>query len=350
MQQKLRQYKINVSHPAFEEEKNQEYVLNERVEEDGSLIYCLDVESVICIDHICKIVPVRMYWNHLGQYKHFLLEEGIILEKGKGEPFSDGDYLMLHSILEDQNSPYRNVTYSQITKEKVLGEGELDAISGATAVMLSSENTIEGAAWTCFTLWHWANGNVVQKIRKVSGAYWSEKELLEFAMSEDYQVINYVIEELMRRKNYSPRMIESVVASTLSNQLYCMKMTISYLESAPDSLYEKYMMQLYIQSNSNFRIRLLQSIQAHIDLFRTFQPLITRISELHNYQEIDLILEIFGDVNTHSEAISEEVFSLLNHENNLIQRRAYWFLSKRKLTVNKQSELEDFYSINKDWL
>lgn len=124
-----------------------------------------NVESVVCGSKVCEIVSVKLFWDALGRFTHYKLANGVNLEKEDGDLFLKEDHQKLHSILRNPTSSLKNL-YSGELVEKV-EDNALDALSGAT-INIGEAEVIKGAIWTCYTLWHWANGDVVPYIRKTT--------------------------------------------------------------------------------------------------------------------------------------------------------------------------------------
>ena len=81
-EQESEKHLVTVHHPAFGKDDPNRFYLWELRSDSGDLVgYFLDVESVICVDHRCKIVPVGLFWDAIGNYLKFELSGGVILEK-----------------------------------------------------------------------------------------------------------------------------------------------------------------------------------------------------------------------------------------------------------------------------
>lgn len=346
-QEEVIEHKVEVNHPAFEKGTSTSFILKEVESEASSSEFYLEVESVICVDHICKIVPVRIYWNAYGEYIRYELDKDIRLEKGEGEPFIDEDYRLLHKILKDKDSPYRDISYYEITHERVIGESQIDAISGATETVLKNGETVVGAAWTCFTLWHWVHGEIVQEIRRISGQKLSLDQLLENLKSKvvDYRV--FAINELKRRKNFDPLIIAYLIDVIPNETKEINKHAVQYIEQAPSAHYLAILGKLYANANQENRMLYLRSLsQSKVVGDQAYYDVFTKdITNLKSFQEIDIILNIVSNSKV-SPSQLQQISGLLNHKNFIFARRAYWFLSKQELSAVSKMELKEFYKKN----
>lgn len=170
-------HKIQVIHPGKDLKEPVETILVERLNKNNkTLEFYVNVESVICSDNSCKIVPVNIFWNANGEYNRIELEEGGYLEKIKGVEFNEADYLKLDGILKNKNSALADYDINEIinknNKSKQQGfnfnfNADFDAVSGATIITINESETIVGATLTSYTLWHWVNGPIPQIIKKI---------------------------------------------------------------------------------------------------------------------------------------------------------------------------------------
>jgi len=110
-------HNIAVHHPGKGRDNIEHVELVEIQNKKGlSVEFYMDVESVICLEEVCKIVPVRIYWNNIGEYIKYELEDGVTLEKYEADFFEKEDYSKLQSILSNFNSPFKNVRVDEILK------------------------------------------------------------------------------------------------------------------------------------------------------------------------------------------------------------------------------------------
>ena len=350
-QQEVAEHKVVVNHPAFEVGSSTDFMLKEILKKNKVSEFYIEVESVICIDHLCKIVPVRLYWNTFGDYLRYELDKGIRLEKGEGEPFIDEDYQLLQKILLDKNSPYRDISYYDITHEKVIGEGQVDAVSGATETVLKKGETVIGAAWTCFTLWHWANGDIVQEIRRITGGRLDSKQLLAYLKSdtEAYQV--FVLNELIKRKTYDASILDflNILVPQASKEIN--KYVIQYIEQAPLEVYEEMILSFYALADKDIRLLYLNSLSRSkiVGNQKIYDVFTKNISDLESFQEIDLLLNIMSGMTLTLHQL-EQISGLLDQKNFLIARRAYWFLVQQEPSADTKTKIQKFYERHKEKL
>lgn len=141
--------------------------------DDGlPLLYYADILTPVCIDGICKPVYVEMYWDLFGQYAGYGEYPDKILSKFDHDDFEKDDYDKLHGLLNDANSILGRRRLSQlydISQEREImikfkGQ-EVDGVSGATKKEIKTA-IVEGALYSCYTLWHLSYGEAAEKIKE----------------------------------------------------------------------------------------------------------------------------------------------------------------------------------------
>ncbi len=309
------------------------------------LEFYMDVESVVCGDNQCRIDLVRIYWDKFGRYDRLQLPDGVALEKAGGELFSASDYDKLETILKDENSSLQEVYKNEIVGT-IGGEG-IDAMTGAT-ILVEKSAYVQGAVWTCYSLWHWAHGNAKQIIRNITGDAYSISELQH--LLEQNKNPHFAIEQLIRRKDFSKSTNEFLLKAIEVNSTL-LKPSLPYWETAPDLVYLSAMQQLIPNANKTNRLLCFNTIlQASQNLPPNFfNELNLPLQEL-TYQEIDLFLRILVKKNGITQQGLSTLFSLLNSTDFLIARRVFWFLKEQELSKSQEHQIHKFHEKWKDKL
>jgi len=107
-------------------------------------------------------VELIFYWNLVGDFVKYELVPEKPLTKQKHEPFTDADYQKLSELLTDKEPAFSNFKKEELVSKVA---NDIDASSGATIAAVKGQ-TIEGAIYSCYTLWQIANGEVVELIRQ----------------------------------------------------------------------------------------------------------------------------------------------------------------------------------------
>ena len=341
------QHKVVVNHPG--EKMPSTVFLNQEIDKNGLPVeYFMDVQSVICLEQVCKVIPVRIYWNNLGEYLRYELEKGATLEKYEDDFFDTEDYPKLQTILANTNSPFKDVYIDEILTVVDEHDEESDAVSGATALELDEKDTVPGAALTCYTLWHWANGEIVQKIKEITGRSVSNLQLQDFLVDKNKAYYHVALKDLERRNNYDKIVINTILKRTLEDETL-LKATFSYLENSPSTIYFSTVKEIFIKGKTKQKlavIRSLKSIKYNIDI-TYLESLSNEVSNLSSYQEISFFLDLLERKKAISTKVIENIFPVLKSEF-IRARRVYWFLKNQKLSPSQKKILNDFYKKNKN--
>ncbi|WP_066633019.1 hypothetical protein [Labilibacter marinus] len=345
-------HEVEYRHPGNKDDFYTSYTLHELKGDDGMPEqFYIDVQSVICLEDVCQVVPVRLYWNNIGEYKKYELAEDISLEKGDGEFFEEKDYLLLDKILADNNSPFKTVGIDEIISSIPVHGEEVDGYSGATTLNLHSSESVEGAALTCFTLWHWANGSIQDSIRRITGDACNTQQLQELFQHQELAFRLFALEQMGAKDYYSVEFYHQLLSHTTIANSKEIKASLNYLEQGPTEMYFKSILEMVAQENKELRICALSSLSK----YKTEVPLSTLInlseylSNFSSYREVNLLLSIIEEQKASSVQITEEAIKLLTKDI-LVARRAYWFLEDKSLTPSQYKVYKRFYKKNKEYL
>lgn len=346
--QSLIKHKIKIKHPSQNELLTYELI---QVNDSSGLIheYFMEVVSVYCNNHVCEVVPVKLVWDAIGRYKRFVLDENVTLEKYNGVRFTKEDYAKLHLILANEESPFDNYSLSEIIGTD--SDPRVDAVTSATMLELSKDETIAGATQTCYTLWRFAHGDAVKSIKNSSLESMTSPELEQYLKSEDTNQVLFALEAMTKRSLYNERWIEPVDRLFVDNSSPLAKASVNYLERGPMHIYLSKMAKYLNSNNQPPRKLCLNSLLEYPN--RIPVPFLEEISSLlpqfNTYEEVDLYFSILEKNNVSTELILKNAFKLLD-KNILIARRSYWFLNANKLNKKQLKQKKSFAREYKDSL
>lgn len=182
---------------------------------DPQLFYAY-IHTPVCIDGVCKPVYIDIYWDLRGNYVGYGVYPEELLTKYDHEPFTEADYEKLHRLLLDDNSILDRKQLSDlfdlnvVAAEKVSFQGvEVDAVSGATKKEIS-ESVVEGALYSCYTLWHLVHGEVNSLIKNQLTSMYSP-ELAAHFLNSAYQPYHFYAIQQMDSASLNqslPRLLE----------------------------------------------------------------------------------------------------------------------------------------------
>ena len=185
-------------------------------EEGFPLLYYADILTPVCIDNICKPMSIEIYWNLLGAYVGYGIFPEEPLTKFDHDLFEEADYKKLHKLLLDRHSILDRRALSDLfdadlaANEKVKFKGqEVDAVSGATKKEIK-ESVVEGALYSCYTIWHIVHGEAAQKMaRKLEQIYTPLiGEYFLYSSYQNYQMYALKHFDAAAFVSYLPRILE----------------------------------------------------------------------------------------------------------------------------------------------
>ena len=339
-------HNISFIHPGISTTDSISKVLVELRNEKGQISeFYMDVETVVCGDNQCRIDTIRIFWDRFGFYNRLVLPLEVQLEKAEGQHFTEVDYEKLDQILSNKKSGLKDVYKWDIVGTEA-SEG-VDAISGAT-ISLNTVDYVKGAVWTCFTLWHWANGEVFSIIRKITGRSLDQEELKNLLNHQEIISKKFAIEALSNRQEYDPTMLQLVLKQAHFDDYELQKLIINYLENGDELIYQNSIEQLIKKGNKTYQLFYLNQLYHSRKTLSTslFESIIDTVLSSNNYLIINQYLNILEEKKIITPFIISQMISTLSHENFIITRRVYWFLRKGILSEDQREKLDIFQREN----
>lgn len=343
---------IEATHPSLEEDAPLRLTMVQLLDAKGwPEAYRIEIESVICRDVQCEIIPVWMYFDPLGNYLSFELQFGDELTKMDHIPFDKEDYDKLQQILTDANSPLRTIEADRVvTPEQAMATKKVDGISGATA-LTEEDAIVKGAAYTSYTLWHWANNpSIRSQAQLLTASAASQDQLLQFLKKGNEEYLKFAIEQFLARNIFNESARTAVADQITAYQGRAVKPILGYLEAASratgGSHYRQFLTRNYHGFDFPVRVRILESMQAAtIDSIPGFADEISQwLPQLETYQEVHFVLELLDAAKSVSSEASTHATELLEHDNFLVARRAFWFLEQKDLNSEQDEKVARFRS------
>ena len=149
------------------------------LEDSAALMMVYDVDSLpvyyyqhvitdVCEDKLCKPVDIFLYWDASGSFLGFRTPENMPLTKKDHVEFTNMDYYLLYSILNNPYSSLSKLKYEELTTVPANQINKVDGVSGATAI-IDKNAIVPGAVYTCYTLWNLVyNPDIVTTIQDQS--------------------------------------------------------------------------------------------------------------------------------------------------------------------------------------
>lgn len=230
------EYKAAIHHQGITSWQGMDSLLFHQLEllsdsQGNPLLFYSNIHTPVCIDGSCKPMYIEIYWNLVGDYVGYGVFQEELLTKFDHELFENADYERLHTLLLDNNSILKRKQLSDLfdvnakPAEKITYQGkEVDAVSGATKKEIK-ESVVEGALYSCFTIWHLVHGEVRNEMRRYTDSIYSP-ELARYFLNSSYEAYQlYAIQQMdsLMMAQSLPRLLEICAGAKPLTRIYLLK-------------------------------------------------------------------------------------------------------------------------------
>ena len=291
--------------------------------------YTSRIQSPVCKNNECYEVELDFYWDILGNFKKFQPLPDNPLTKLDHQPFTKWDYEHLHTILTDSSPPFMHLKKGQLIEEAPSKERGIDGISGATVTILK-DYMIEGAVYTCYTLWHIANGDIEFQLAEYTKQNLQEALIHKLLQSQETEVQYFLIENL-KPKYYELFLDELMTLHENADRFlvsrFIQKIPIDLLKSPK---VQNYMAKHLNQLDLSSEIRLLKKLNANQILLTdaASHALVDRINSFDFIRNEQIILLIGKQLNTENIYLLENLLNILNKQKITLSLTSFNQLSK----------------------
>jgi hypothetical protein len=174
--------------------QHQIYLLQNR--EGKPMLFYGDILTPVCIDDVCKPLYIELYWTLIGDYAGYGVYPEEKLSKFDHDLFTKDDYLKLDQLLRNPYSKLERKELEELySSEARVGEDveyngqKIDGITGAT-IQDIKEEVVDGALYSCYTLWHLVHGKVQGMIKDYIDSTYNNglQQTFLTSMNSDYQL------------------------------------------------------------------------------------------------------------------------------------------------------------------
>jgi hypothetical protein len=323
---------VQLTHPAVGKRKPAPCTLYQARGEKGLPTgYHMVVNSVVCRKKTCEVLAGRMYWDAIGRYQRYELPPGKQLTRKNHATFTPQEYARLDRLLRNRNSPLRDYAHKKLTAPGAWDD--IDAVTGATANEIKAE-VVAGAGYTCYTLWHWANGDVVGEIRGLTAASLDTALACRLLAGGDKDAVLFALKNLESRNLHDAPVVAAVRKVMPDAGSEALMLSLGYLcrSSQGAGAFYRDTADLFWKLRSRGRQSVLDFVEAQPNpapIF--FDELVGGLPNMTEYYEIHRVLALVEKHRHASPRLIPRVVVLLEHDNFFIARRAYWFLENREL-------------------
>ncbi|MEI7732226.1 MAG: hypothetical protein WCO56_21805 [Verrucomicrobiota bacterium] len=312
--------------------------------------YAMPLTTDVCADKNCRLLEVTLYWNAVGNFDRLEYPRGKPLTKKEHVPFTVDDYAKLNLILKDQDSLLARQSLASLTSPKALTNG-VDGVTGATPSAMK-EAVVEGAAYTTWVLWRWANGEIVSKLCDLTAQRCTPPCLKFLLHSKDQRCVGFALNQIMLQPAAGGQYLADAQHVLETGDSQYIELALRYLASAaPDrkNLHARLVESFYRMRDLNSPM-ILDYFAAERDLPQTTMETLTAHLIQLPYFQVHLILRLLEQNNFSSPTTEANVALLLAKEDFFIARRAYEHLLKQKLGVATQEKVTAFRERYRDRL
>jgi hypothetical protein len=306
--------------------------------------YALTFTTHVCVDEQCRMVKVTMHWDALGYYERLEYPADTPLTKKKHVPFAAEDYVKLDQILKDRDSILGSqpleIFGAPVQQAEVPG---IDGWSGATPQAVK-DAVVDGAAYTSWTMWRWANGEIVPKLQGLTEQRCTPGYLRHLLQSKDRRAVDFALKYITRHRASDEQFVDDVFHVLETGDREHVSLSIQFLHGALKDrrrLHDR-LIDSYCRLNSNYSPLILDYLSSQDDLPReTLEGLTGILNELPYFQ-IHLILRLLDKRAFFSEQVESDVAGLLDNQDFFIARRASEHLMKQQLGSETKRKLDAF--------
>ena len=295
---------------------------------NSPVAYSRNFHTAVCIDSLCRIVDITLFWEVTGKYLGFTLPKGEELTKKEHVPFLESEYIRLNEILADSTSQLGFYTPEEIHPVKK-AVAQTDGITGATSPDLAPWIVPE-AAYTCYSLWHLTYGATRDSITGFTKKHLISNQLLSNLL-QDNNPYNQIkgLQWLQESKPGCNQFTEKALAILHGTNYPSAEQALKFLKNCmtDQEKLQKEVIQLFDAEDfrtKNIAISYLRESQELAPAFA--KELMTRIKS-DNYYLVNTILTLLDKRYQPDQDDQLKLCELLKSNNSNVANRVYYFLT-----------------------
>jgi len=327
-----------------------------RIDEEGkhSILLALDKEGVpcyyfselfteVCHNKDCKPVRVNIYWDLRGNYLKYELPDSAVLTKMDHADFLRYDYEKLHRILSNKHSVLGEYALAGLVS-KQSGEvlTNVDGVSGATITTVKND-VIEGAAFTCHTLWH-----LVHRHQQQFEQYFDEKlnaDVLCILLKQNYLEHHHLALDRIGSTSVVDTCLQDALWSIIeSDNVFLAKRAFTSLPL--DELNSARAQKSIWNRFSHLSYTLQSVVLERIKSGQLSEELLIKVAKIYpkaSYEQCKNILIILERHESWSEALYDPLLTIMANGLRQYRQLTYEFLSARDSTPSWVEKILEEY-------
>jgi hypothetical protein len=286
-----------------------------------------DIHTAVCMDSLCRLVDITLFWEITGRYLGFKLPPGTELTKKKHLPFTEMDYNRLNEILCDSASQLGFYTPAEIHPAQPV-KVKTDGISGATIPDLGPWIVPE-AAYTSYTLWHLTYGSTPDSIVSYTKKHFISNSLL-FKLLESKDAFSQLkgLQWIDQSNESCSQFIEPALKILHNGKFNSSGLALKFLKKC--NLDEEKMQKEVIQllDNEDFRIKnsAIEYFRSSAKLYQSVAKEMIKKTGSENYYLVNVILSLIEKKYQPDFEDQVQLSALLNSHSGSVANRVYIFL------------------------
>ena len=337
-------FQVELADPVAPEAPPRRHEVIAMRDEDGAPAgYQLTVRVNVCVEGLCRMAHVTMYWDALGHYQRLECPPDAPLTRREHDAFTPDDYRKLDRILQNRESVLGRLPYRALVEEQPEHAEHVDGLSGATPQTVA-DSVVEGAAWTTWTLWHWANGAIVPHLRAATVRQATPRFIRQLLRSEHQREVGFALRYLLDPHRGDGQLVDDVFhAMENTRHLEYVSLALDFVVGAVRDerrLHDR-LIASFGRLDDHTSRPLLEYFAARPDLpAETLEGLSAMLERLPYFQ-VHRILLLLEERECPAK-VEANVARLLDHENFFIARRAYRHLREQPVGDRTMQKLDAF--------
>ncbi|MEO0414993.1 MAG: hypothetical protein AAF226_08590 [Verrucomicrobiota bacterium] len=339
---------FDLTDPVYPKEPKKQHIVDVHYDSQGFPEgYSMNLINKVCLDDVCKLVEVTLFWDAIGYYQRLEYPKGKPLTKVEHDPFTPEEYVKLDTILKDRESILDDHSLGFLAtepdEEEEAASDDVDGVSKATPGAVK-EAVVKDAAWTTWVLWKYANTEIVSKLQGITESQCSPEYLNFLLDSKEWSQIEFVLQYCLKQKKVPTEYIDKVATLIPVAGIDGIDLAIDYIEQASSDKEQSYRVLIKAlndldEYSASVVIELLASDD---NLSGDILVALTAALGKQDYYPIHLALQLVEGRKFYSDKVEANVMKLLENEDFFIARRAYEFLSNQEVSSSAKNELEMF--------
>jgi hypothetical protein len=293
------------------------------------LYYYKTIQDAVCFDNVCRMLDIIVYWNITGRYLGFELPKGEFLSKQEHDPFSEDEYLRLHTLLADASIPLDAVSFEKLVEQPKYDDESVDAVSGATSKSVA-EMVVKGAAYTTYKLWNIVNGPTMNFVSARTEKQLTPRLINQILQSSDNNDKLWALHRIDSAAKLSPDLEASllnIIASDDFSLAYNAIQAIVAVHLNNSELQDR-LFSMYSNVNHSIKKELVKKLMQAPILSSKVVDLSRDLLDQLNGQQLDDLLKLYSKHGVNDLKTCKVLVRILENKNKYISKKAYNFLIK----------------------